>query len=167
MAEEVFFADKEEGLKHYLMVRTDTKCNAEYLEEVYKENTCLRLRRIDSSMSNTQVKKYIQELKDDLLDGIICVDMLGEGFDFPNLKIAAIHVPHKSLASTLQFIGRFARTNAEYIGKAKFIAANDEELEIENNRLFASDAVWQDMIINMSEAKNKKEQSDRKYFKSY
>ena len=166
-AEEVFFADKEEGLKHYLMVRTDTKCNAEYLEDIYKENTCLRLRRIDSSMGNTQVKKYIQELKDDLLDGIICVDMLGEGFDFPNLKIAAIHVPHKSLASTLQFIGRFARTNAEYIGKAKFIAANDEELEIENNRLFASDAVWQDMIINMSEAKNKKEQSDRKYFKSY
>lgn len=166
-AEEVLFADKEEGLKHYLMVRTDTKCNAEYLEDIYKENTCLRLRRIDSSMGNTQVKKYIQELKDDLLDGIICVDMLGEGFDFPNLKIAAIHVPHKSLASTLQFIGRFARTNAEYIGKAKFIAANDEDLEIENNRLFSSDAVWQDMIINMSEAKNKKEQSDRKYFKSY
>lgn len=44
---------------------------------------------------------------------MICVDMLGEGFDFPNLKIAAIHEPHKSLASTLQFIGRFARTNAE------------------------------------------------------
>ena len=48
--------------------------------------------------------------------------MLGEGFDFPNLKIAAIHSPHKSLVSTLQFIGRFARTNAENIGTAKFIA---------------------------------------------
>ena len=59
--------------------------------------------------------------------------MLGEGYDFPNLKIAAVHATHKSLASTLQFIGRFARTNAEKIGKAKFIAVNDEELEIENN----------------------------------
>jgi len=78
----------------------------------------------------------------------------GKGFDFPNLKIAAIHAPHKSLASTFQFIGRFARTNAKDIGTAKFIALNDEELEIENNRLYVSDAIWQDMIINMSEDTN-------------
>lgn len=166
-AEEVLLADREEGLNHYLMVRTDTKSNAEGLNVIYQENTSLRLRRIDSSMTNKQVKQYIQELKDGQLDGIICVDMLGEGFDFPNLKIAAIHAPHKSLASTLQFIGRFARTNAKNIGKAKFIAANDEEFEIENNRLYASDAVWQDMIINMSEGKNQKELADRRYFKSY
>lgn len=166
-AEEIFLADREEGLRHYLMVRTDTKNNAEVLETIYQENTNLRLQRVDSSMCNNQVKQYIQELKDGELDGIICVDMLGEGFDFPNLKIAAIHVPHKSLASTLQFIGRFARTNAKNIGTAKFIAANDEELEIENNRLYASDAVWQDMIINMSEGKTQKELDDRKYYKSY
>ena len=166
-AEEVLLADREDGLNHYLMVRTDTKKNAELLETVYRDNTSMHLRRVDSSMRNTQVKQYIQELKDGSLDGIICVDMLGEGFDFPNLKIAAIHEPHKSLASTLQFIGRFARTNAEDIGKAKFIAANDEDLEIENNRLYASDSVWQEMIINMSEGKNQKELSNRKYFKSY
>jgi len=166
-AEEILLADREDGLNHYLMVRTNTKKNAELLETIYKENTSIQLARVDSSMSNGQVKRYIQELKDGNLDGIICEDMLGEGFDFPNLKIAAIHEPHKSLASTLQFIGRFARTNAENIGKAKFIAANDEELEIENNRLYASDSVWQEMIINMSEGKNEKEILDRKYFKSY
>jgi superfamily II DNA or RNA helicase len=132
------------------MVRTDSKDNAVELEQLYKEHTSLNLRRVDSSMSNTKVKQYIQELRDHTLDGIICVDMLGEGFDFPNLKIAAVHVPHKSLASTLQFVGRFARTNALNIGKAKFIAVENEDLEIENNRLFASDAVWQEMIINMN-----------------
>lgn len=166
-AEEVLMADRAEGLNHYLMIRTDSKNNAKLLESVYQENTSLHLRRVDSSMSNTQVKQYIQDLRTGNLDGIICVDMLGEGFDFPNLKIAAIHEPHKSLSSTLQFIGRFARTNAKNIGKAKFIAANDEELEIENNRLYASDSIWQEMIINMSEGKNRKELSDRKYFKSY
>lgn len=166
-AEEVLLADREEGLNHFLMVRTDTKSKAENLYSIYRENTSLKLRRIDSSMTNKQVKQCIQELKEGKLDGIICVDMLGEGFDFPNLKIAAIHVPHKSLASTLQFIGRFARTNAKDIGKAKFIAANDEELEIENNHLYASDAVWQDMIINMSEGKNKKELENRNYYKSF
>lgn len=166
-AEEVLLTDREDGLEHYLMVRTDTKNNAEQLEVMYRENTSMHVKRVDSSMSNTQVRQCIQELRDGTLDGIICVDMLGEGFDFPNLKIAAIHKPHKSLSSTLQFIGRFARTNAENIGKAKFIAADDEDLEIENNRLYASDSIWQDMIINMSEGKNTKELSRREYFKSY
>ena len=166
-AEEVLLTDREEGLEHFLMVRTDSKDNAKILERLYQENTSLNLRRIDSSMSNTRVKQYIQELKDHRLDGIICVDMLGEGFDFPNLKIAAVHAPHKSLASILQFVGRFARTNATNIGKAKFIAVENEDLEIENNRLFASDAIWQEMIINMSEGKNQKEQEDRRYYKGY
>lgn len=166
-AEEVLLADRDDGLEHYLMVRTDSKDHAEELEQLYKEHTSLNLRRVDSSMSNSKVKQYIQELRDHSLDGIICVDMLGEGFDFPNLKIAAVHVPHKSLASTLQFVGRFARTNAVNIGKAKFIAVENEDLEIENNRLFASDAVWQEMIINMSEGKNQKEQKDRKYYRGY
>lgn len=166
-AEEVLLSDRDAGFNHFLMVRTDKKSSAEALENIYQNNTRLHLQRVDSSMSNKQIKQFIQELKSGNLDGIICVDMLGEGFDFPNLKIAAIHVPHKSMASTLQFIGRFARTNAPDIGTAKFIASNNEELEIENNRLYAEDAVWQDMIINMSEGKNQKEQKDRQYYKSY
>ncbi|WP_343083891.1 DEAD/DEAH box helicase [Blautia producta] len=167
MAEQVFLSDREKGLNHYLMVRTNSKSDALKLEKLYRENTELKLRRIDSSMSNLIVKKCIEELKSEKLDGIICVDMLGEGFDFPSLKIAAIHSPHKSLASTLQFIGRFARTNAPNIGTAKFIALNDEELEIENNRLYASDAIWQDMIIYMSESKSKEEEENKKYFEDY
>ena len=152
-AERIFINDREQGFLHYLMVRTDTKDNAKQLEQVYKDNTSLKLKRIDSSTTYSSVQKTIEALRNDEIDGIICVNMLGEGFDFPNLKIAAIHEPHKSLASTLQFIGRFARTNASNIGSAKFIAMNDEQLRIENKKLFSSDAIWQDMIIDMSEKK--------------
>lgn len=152
-AERVLLNDRADGYDHYLMVRTDTKEKAKGLEELYKAKTSLRLKRIDSSMSFGTVQRTIKSLRGKELDGIICVDMLGEGFDFPNLKIAAIHEPQKSLASTLQFIGRFARTNAENIGTAKFIAMNDEALRIENRKLYTSDAVWQDMIIEMSEEK--------------
>ena len=116
------------------MVRTATKDKAKELETLYKENTSLRLQRIDSSMTNSTVKSCIKLLRERKLDGIIRVNMVGEGFDFPNMKIAAIHEVHKSLANTLQFIGRFARTNASNIGTAKFIAINDEELVIENRR---------------------------------
>lgn len=166
-AEEILFNDREAGYEHYLMVRTDTKDNASALEGIYKDNTSLRLAKIDSSMVHSKIKRCLSDLHEGNLDGIICVDMLGEGYDFPNLKIAAIHVPHKSLASTLQFIGRFARTNASNIGSAKFIALNDEELEIENNVLYSKDSIWQEMIIGMSEGKNKEEIESRNYYKEF
>ena len=152
-AERVLLNDRSDGYDHFLMVRTDTKEKAKGLEELYKEITSLRLKRIDSSMTYGTIRRTIKALREKEFDGIICVEMLGEGFDFPNLKIAAIHEPQKSLASTLQFVGRFARTNAENIGTAKFIAMNDETLRIENRKLYTSDAVWQDMIIEMSEVK--------------
>jgi hypothetical protein len=41
---------------------------------------------------------------------VICVDMLDEGFDLPELKIAAFHDIRKSLAVTLQLAGRFRVT---------------------------------------------------------
>ena len=151
--ERVFLNDKELGYKHCLMVRTNTNKKAKGLEKLYRENTTLRLKRIDSTMSYATMKRAIKQMKSSALDGVICVNMLGEGVDFPNLKIAAIHEPHKSLANTLQFIGRFARTNAENIGEAKFIAMNNGSLKIENRELYSADAVWQDMIINMSENK--------------
>jgi hypothetical protein len=48
--------------------------------------------------------------------------MFGEGYDFPKLKIAALHAPHKSLVPTLQFIGRFARTTDSATGDATLVA---------------------------------------------
>jgi superfamily II DNA/RNA helicase len=139
--EKIFYTDKEAGYEHYIMVRTDTKNNSEILEKLYADNTTLKLIRIDSSVTNSKIKTILKQLRAGSLDGIICVDMLGEGYDFPNLKIAAIHAPHKSLASTLQFIGRFARTNASNIGTAKFVAVDNEDLEIENSLLYSKDVV--------------------------
>lgn len=166
-AERVLLNDRQQKYDHYLMVRTDTKENAKKLEILYKNETSLKLYRIDSSMTFRTVKTCIKDLKDKKIDGIICVDMFGEGFDFPNLKIAAVHSPHKSLASTLQFIGRFTRTNAENISTAKFIAMNDSELKIENYELFSNDAVWQDIIIDMNEQAINKEITIKKSLQEY
>jgi len=166
-AERVLLNDRSQKLDHYLMVRTDTKDKAKDLEYVYQSNTSLQLKRIDSSTTYNTVKKTISLLKDKKIDGIICVNMLGEGFDFPNLKVAAIHEAHKSLASTLQFIGRFARTNADNIGSAKFIAMNDESLLVENYRLFSSDAIWQDIILDMSERKIYRDEANKSALKEF
>lgn len=166
-AERVLLNDRGQGFDHYLMVRTDTKPKAKNLELIYQENTNLNLKRIDSSTTYNTVKRAIEQLKAKEIDGIICVNMLGEGFDFPNLKIAAVHEAHKSLSSTLQFIGRFARTNAPNIGSAKFIAMNDENLLVENYRLFSSDAIWQEIIIDMSERKLYKDEANKSALKEF
>jgi superfamily II DNA or RNA helicase len=149
VAARTFRDDRAAGFAHYLMVRTDSKKKAEQLLDVYRQHTGLRLELIHSGISYAKSKEAIAKLIQSELDGIICVDMLGEGFNLPNLKIAAIHTPHKSLEITLQFIGRFARTNAQNIGEAKFLAI-PSEIEIEGERLFKDDAVWQDVISNMS-----------------
>lgn len=162
-AERVFYEDKTKGLKHSLMVRAGTIEEAEKLFNLYKESTNLIVEKVHSRLSAKNVDQIIQKLRNGELDGVICVDMMAEGFDFPHLKIAAIHSPHKSLAITLQFIGRFARTNATNIDSAKFIAANDEDFLIENEKLFSEDAIWKDIIMNLSDATIVKEEENRDF----
>ena len=110
--EEVFRADRAAGLNHYVMVRTDTLKRANDLMDIYDAESGLNLALIHSGVPSKTVKSVLSELEAGTIDGIVCVSMLGEGFNFPRLKIAAIHVPHRSLEVTLQFVGRFARTNA-------------------------------------------------------
>ena len=148
MAESVFLADSQAGLQHSVLVRTDEKKRANQLANIYAENTSLRLKTIHSGLHYSTVKRTINLLRAGELDGIICVDMLGEGFDFPNLKIAAVHAPHRSLAVTMQFIGRFARSGSDTIGTAKFIAI-ENDIRIASVELYEEGAVWEQLVPNL------------------
>ena len=54
---------------------------------------------------------------------VICVDMFGEGYDLPNLKILALHRKCKSLPIFMQLIGRFTRTSLDIkLGTATIVA---------------------------------------------
>jgi len=66
------------------MIRTDTREKAKKLQILYEQETSLRVKRIDSSMPFKIIKEYVEKLNNKIIDGIICVNMLGEGFDFPN-----------------------------------------------------------------------------------
>lgn len=148
-AERVFRKDQQDGLEHCVMVRTDSKAKANELKKVYESESSLKLQVIHSDHSLSFIKKTLEKLKTRELDGIICVAMLGEGFDFPQLKIAAVHAPHKSLAVTLQFIGRFARTSGAKLGEAKFLAV-PQDIEAETEELYRESAVWQELVSNLS-----------------
>ncbi len=82
---------------------------------------------------------------------IVCVNMLGEGFDLPALKVAAIHDPHKSLGVTLQFVGRFARPG-EAIGDACVVVGRPSgEVDPSLRRLYAEDSDWNAVVRDLSE----------------
>lgn len=158
--------DHAAGFKHKLLVRTDSRKRASELEEIYAAETDLKLACIRGDHTLGYVKRTIKKLREDELDGIICVNMLGEGFDFPNLKVAAIHAPHRSLAVTLQFIGRFARTAGDNLGSATFFAA-PSEVEVEAKRLYAAGATWQDLVPSLSEDRVMKEEHTREVLSSF
>lgn len=160
-----FLEDREKGLEHLVMVRVDGIDRGHQLEAVYKK-TCLRLKFVSGRSSLTTVKKVNAELRKGELDGIICVNMFGEGFDLPRLKIAALHSPHKSLAVTLQFIGRFARTTDNKIGRATFVAFPEEQ-RAEIQELWTTSAIWPEIVHNISSIRIERERIAQEVYDTF
>jgi hypothetical protein len=90
----------------------------------------------------------------------------GEGFNLPNLKIAAVHSPHKSLAVTLQFIGRFARTGQANIGRATFLA-EPASSGGDIDELYETGAVWRTIIQNLGAGRVEEEVQTRDVLDSF
>ena len=77
--------------------------------------------------------------------------MLGEGFDLPELKVAAFHDVKKSLPVTLQLTGRFTRARRD-LGTPTFIAnIGDTAVQNELRKLYAQDADWNVLLPQSSE----------------
>jgi len=148
----------ELGLDHLLMARTKTKERADKIVAIYREIAPqFKPQVVYSGSGRTgENRDAMNQLLDRGEDGariIVCVDMLGEGFDLPNLKIAALHDVHKSLAVTLQFIGRFTRKGViGEIGEATVVVnIADPETERKLSNLYSEGADWDIIIKRLSE----------------
>ena len=161
-----FRSDRTAGLAHLVMVRADGLTRAKELKDVYDHNTGLRLAFVNGQHSLAHVKRIVEKLRRDELDGIVCVNMFGEGFNLPNLKIAAVHSPHKSLAITLQFIGRFARTGQENIGGATFLA-EPVSSGAEIDELYEAGAIWREIVQNLGAGRVEEEVHTREVLDSF
>jgi len=113
-------ADRAAGLDHRLMARASSITSARGLALLYQAEG-INVEAVTSNISRRKQDEIEARLKTGELDGIVCVDMFGEGYDFPKLKIAALHAPHASLVPTIQFIGRFARVDPS-TGRGTLIA---------------------------------------------
>jgi superfamily II DNA or RNA helicase len=148
----VFREDAAAGHTHAVMVRAETRGRADELVTIYARETNLSLEVVHSQKSQRETEKVVSRLRAGELDGVICVNMLGEGFDLPNLKIAALHAPHRSLAVTLQFFGRFARVNGDHLGDATFLAV-PEEIGNDLDALFKDSEAWGRRIRTIGQAR--------------
>lgn len=145
-------------LDHLLMARTWQKERAESVWRIYQRlapdlNPVVVYSGPGRSSINREAMSQLFDRGADGARAVVCVDMLGEGFDLPYLKVAALHDTHKSLAVTLQFIGRFTRKGpANRIGEATVvtnIADPDAEAKLAN--LYAEGADWDALIKRLSE----------------
>jgi hypothetical protein len=145
-------ADLVTGYDHLIMARAKDIARATAVHSVYQSHAAHHGPvLLHSQMSGAQRQQAIADLRARHCRIIICVDMLGEGFDLPSLKIAALHDVHKSLAVTLQFIGWFTRAQSE-LGDATVIAnlANAEVAQ-SLRELYAEDADWNVVLRQLSE----------------
>ncbi|KAA0257302.1 DEAD/DEAH box helicase [Deferribacter autotrophicus] len=146
--------DLENGYNHILMARCENKKRAEEIFQIYHKNySDLNPVLIHSSIPGKK------EITESIIHGkhkiIVAVNMLGEGFDLPQLKIAAFHDIRKSLPVTLQFAGRFTRTSIDkQLGTATFIAnLADSNVEDELSELYAQDSDWNLLLSTLSSGK--------------
>jgi superfamily II DNA or RNA helicase len=136
---------------HILMARVDSIPRAEKVFSIYK-----RYEEFNPVLLHSRIKKKDREIgKQKLISGeskiVVCVDMLGEGYDLPELKIAAFHDIRKSPAVTIQLAGRFTRSRPD-LGDATFIAnVGDEEVREELQNLYTRDPDWNFLLPQLSE----------------
>jgi superfamily II DNA or RNA helicase len=154
--------DRKVNLDHLVMARVNTIDRATTVQALYQELApefsplC-----VHSKMPARQREEAIRRLRARETRIIVCVDMLGEGFDLPQLKIAALHDIHKSLAITLQFTGRFTRTigrDEPPVGEATMVANRARaDVRKELRALYAEDPDWNRIIRELSEGRTTEE----------
>jgi superfamily II DNA or RNA helicase len=144
--------DRAAGHPHILLARARTKVRAESLWQDFYYALAPDLNPVVIYSGVTGKAQIARDIRLGLHPIVICVDMFGEGFDLPTLKIAAMHDIHRSLAITLQFTGRFTRTDSR-LGSATLVAnVADSNVRDAIADLYAEDADWNELIPGLSES---------------
>lgn len=154
-------ADADKG--HILMARVDTTARAREVFPIYEQYAEFKPVEFHTGLSAAQAKQNRRLIDAKEAKIIVCVNMLGEGFDLPELKIAAFHDIRKSLAVTLQLAGRFTRNRPD-LGNATFIANTaDVDVSRELKKLYSRDPDWNVLLPMLSDAMIGEQQETRAY----
>lgn len=86
-------------------------CNDEHAQDLTKwfEEEGLSATYVSSHLQSSEIERRINDFNNGLYDAVINIQMLGEGFDNPNISIISIFRPFKTLTPYAQVIGRGLR----------------------------------------------------------
>ena len=139
-----------EQYDHILMARVDSIQRARDVHAIYAQYAEFSPVQIHTGMSDPEQARVRRMILARETRIIVCVDMLGEGFDLPELKIAAFHDVKKSLAVTIQLAGRFTRGRAD-LGQPTVIAnVGDVQVQGAIEKLYTQDADWTALLPPIS-----------------
>ena len=150
IAVETLRNDIANNLDHMIMARAESVDRAETIfRDYYSKHHDLN--PVVVHQKTPKRRSVIEAIKSRKHRIVVCVDMLGEGFDLPNLKISAIHDAHRSLGVTLQFAGRFTRSNLPDIGDATVIVnMANQKMSEELDELYSENADWNSLLAKLS-----------------
>lgn len=165
---DVLATDLKAGLNHLAMARCNTIERAKQLHNLYAATyPDYRPVIVHSQQSLKERRTNLAALRSFESRIIVCVDMLGEGFDLPELKIAALHDHHKSVAVTIQFVGRFTRQDPT-LGDATVIANTGvDDVDRSLAKLYAEDADWNALVEALISAKIERQVRRAEMFKGF
>ncbi|MET8330059.1 DEAD/DEAH box helicase family protein [Streptomyces sp. NPDC005181] len=152
LAVEQLRKDLAAGHDHLVMARADTIPKAEEIAEIYQRLAPeFAPLAVHQNLGVTRRKAAVAALKDRGCRIIVCVDMLGEGFDEPALKIAALHAAKKSLSPMIQFIGRFTRSAAGLGHATVFVSQESPSSASPLRQLLREDADWNLLLRDITD----------------
>ena len=97
------------GFPHQIAASAMSIDHADQVRAIFQE-MWLQAETIHSNLADDRKAAVLAKLRNNQIDVIVQVAMLGEGFDHPPLSVAAIFRPYRSLSPYIQFVGRVMRT---------------------------------------------------------
>jgi superfamily II DNA or RNA helicase len=148
--------DLSASLDHLLMARVNTVKRAREVCELYRQAAPdLNPVALYDGLAAAARSQALAGMRSRECRIVVCVNMLGEGFDMPELKVAAVHDVRKSLSPMIQFIGRFTRgasAASSRIGTASVFVARDPASALSPLRdLLKEDADWNVLLHDITE----------------
>lgn len=162
--------DLGRGFDHIVMARASSIARAEGLKSVYDGIAPdFSSVVVHSGLKQKELNERMAQLYNRKSRIAICVSMFGEGFDFPELKIAAVHDIHQSLAVTIQFTGRFTRSNPK-VGDATIIVNRaDDKIDDSVRELYAEGggADWNHILTKLTEGATDNQIKKQTFYDSF
>lgn len=153
-----------------ILIRANSINRATRLKALYREHG-LDAEVVNSRVPAPERDRILGEWRTGKTRAVIAVDMLGEGVDIPRLRIVGYHDKHKSVLSTLQFIGRLARTSSEFPQPSVLITVKDADvypqLQTALRDLYTEDPNWVELLPRLLDDEIEERRLDAEYASTY